>query len=169
MTTYCIARLSAAHVAPLADLDGETNPHPWTGKQWLDSLSHHDCFGLWQGEQLLGFAVAMATLDEAEILLIAIHPERQGQGLGRQLLLAVERELANEGVRQLFLEVRDSNQSARGFYQSLGWQESGRRKNYYPCLPSSSDSQSSLREDAILCSKALTIPSALPQDVQELA
>ncbi|WP_373974956.1 ribosomal protein S18-alanine N-acetyltransferase [Chitinibacter sp. SCUT-21] len=149
------ARLNTSHVAALADLDEETNPHPWTGKQWLDSLQQHDCFGLWLTDQLIGFAVCMATLDEAEILLIAVRPALQGTGLGAQLLQHTEAELASEGVKQLFLEVRQSNERARAFYRRHGWQENGRRKNYYPCEITLDDGQLKTREDAIMCGKTL--------------
>ncbi|WP_410498825.1 ribosomal protein S18-alanine N-acetyltransferase [Chitinibacter sp. S2-10] len=154
------SRLSDIHVAALAELDDATNPHPWSGKQWLDSLSQHECFGVWQVQgneaTLAGFIVCMATLDEAEILLIAVAPQHQRQGLGTQLLQYAETTLAREGVQKLFLEVRDSNVSARAFYCAHGWQETGRRKNYYRCEPENGQN----REDAILCSKTLTLTEA---------
>lgn len=149
------ARLDASHVAALADLDESTNAHPWTGKQWLDSLQQHDCFGLWNHGQLAGFIVCMATLDEAEVLLLAINPALQNQGLGGQLLHYAETTLAREGICQLFLEVRRSNSGARTFYARHGWQETGCRKNYYPCDLQSEAGEHITREDAILCSKQL--------------
>ncbi|QLI80461.1 ribosomal protein S18-alanine N-acetyltransferase [Chitinibacter fontanus] len=153
------ARLDASHVAALADLDESTNAHPWTGKQWLDSLQQHDCFGLWNNGQLAGFIVCMATLDEAEVLLLAITPTLQSHGLGAQLLHYAETTLAREGIRQLFLEVRRSNTGARSFYARHGWQEAGCRKNYYPCDIETDAGEHITREDAILCSKQLTHPA----------
>ncbi|WP_157670375.1 ribosomal protein S18-alanine N-acetyltransferase [Chitinibacter sp. GC72] len=152
------ARLETRHVAELADLDESTNPHPWNGKQWLDSLEQHTCLGVWLDDTLAGFSVSMATLDEAELLLIAIAPQWQGQGWGAQLLHYTESTLASEGIAQLFLEVRESNQGARAFYQRHGWHENGRRKNYYPCAPRDIKQENSAqlsREDAILCAKNL--------------
>jgi ribosomal-protein-alanine N-acetyltransferase len=32
---------------------------------------------------------------------------------------------------EIFLEVRESNQTARKFYESIGFQEIGRRRDYY--------------------------------------
>ena len=36
-----------------------------------------------------------------------------------------------EGVGEVLLEVRASNQRALDFYRSLGWEETGRRPRYY--------------------------------------
>lgn len=134
--------LTTQNLADVIELDEATNPHPWTGKQWVDSLENHTCYGLWLGEQLLGFAVCMITLDEAELLLIAIAPEFQRKQLGSQLIQGVLTELAAQGVLKLFLEVRESNDAACGFYLRHQFEQAGRRKGYYPT--------SFGREDALL-------------------
>ncbi|WP_051534602.1 ribosomal protein S18-alanine N-acetyltransferase [Deefgea rivuli] len=137
-----LSLLSTQHLSDVIELDEATNPHPWTGKQWVDSLENHTCYGLWQGEQLLGFAVCMITLDEAELLLIAIAPEFQRKQRGSQLIQGVLTELAAQGVLKLFLEVRESNDAACGFYLRHQFEQAGRRKGYY--------STSIGREDALL-------------------
>ncbi|MGL4994874.1 MAG: ribosomal protein S18-alanine N-acetyltransferase [Deefgea sp.] len=134
--------LTLHHLADVIELDEETNPHPWTGKQWVDSLENHTCYGLWQGERLMGFAVCMITLDEAELLLIAIAPEFQRQKLGSELIQSILQELSAQGVQKLFLEVRESNEAACGFYIRHAFEQAGRRKGYYPT--------SQGREDALL-------------------
>jgi len=47
----------------------------------------------------------------------------------------------------IFLEVRPSNVAARTLYDSLGFNEIGRRKGYYPGVTS--------REDALVMAKEL--------------
>ncbi len=49
----------------------------------------------------------------------------------------------------MFLEVRDSNQSARALYDSVGFNEIGVRRGYYPAA--------SGREDAVVMAKHLKI------------
>ena len=68
---------------------------------------------------------------EAELLRIAVSPEARGQGLGRRLLEACQRELAEEGLVHLFLEVRPSNAAAIRLYETCGWRPCGRRLRYY--------------------------------------
>lgn len=68
---------------------------------------------------------------EAELLRIAVSPEARGQGLGRSLLEACQRDLAGEGLVRLFLEVRPSNAAAIGLYRACGWEPCGRRPRYY--------------------------------------
>ncbi|GLS04491.1 ribosomal-protein-alanine acetyltransferase [Chitiniphilus shinanonensis] len=135
--------LAPADLPALLALDAATNSHPWHPDNWCDSLASHYCLGLWDGDALLGFAVASRVLDEAELLAIAIAPTRQRQGLGRFLLEAVQRQLAQAGAATLFLEVRAGNRPAQALYDALGGTETGIRARYYP-LPGGG------REDAHL-------------------
>ncbi len=69
---------------------------------------------------------------EAELLRIAVDPAHRGQGLGQVLLEACQRQLAEDGLIHLFLEVRPSNAAAIRLYRACGWEPCGRRPGYYP-------------------------------------
>lgn len=143
-----IRPLLATDLDALLALDAATNPHPWDRLQWQDSLARHRCLGLEDAGKLAGFIVALPLPDEAELLLIAINPSRQRQGLGRQLLAGLCMSLLSEGKERLLLEVRESNLRARQFYATAGFAGIGRRKNYYPCEQG--------REDALIYALDLT-------------
>ncbi len=79
----------------------------------------------------LGFLAAGLLAPEAELETIAVAHEHQRRGLGGLLLRALAEELRKEHVRELHLEVRASNRTARGFYRAQGFEETGRRVSYY--------------------------------------
>ena len=58
----------------------------------------------------------------AWIYSIEIAPARRGQGYGRALLLAAERETARRGVKAIGLNVFGSNTVARKLYESAGYE-----------------------------------------------
>ena len=78
-----------------------------------------------------GYVIAFTIGQDAELLNIAVHPEHRGKGLAGQMLDALLIELRARGVRTAFLEVRESNNAARGLYDSRGFTPIGRRRNYY--------------------------------------
>lgn len=80
---------------------------------------------------VIGVGGFWQILEEAHIHLFAIHPQYQGKGLGK-FLLGQLLQLAKElGLERATLEVRESNHQALGLYQKFGFQEAGRRPNYY--------------------------------------
>lgn len=142
-----IRKLTSTDLEHLLALDAITNPHPWGAAQWQDSLDHHLCIGLDSDGHISGYVIAMLLPDEVEILLIAVDPALQKQGLGRHLLAALFAEMARFGRNRLLLEVRESNLRAQHFYTAAGMVQMGKRKAYYPTVTG--------REDALLYSLEL--------------
>ena len=67
------------------------------------------------------------------LLLIAVDPARQGQGIGAALVGAVERVLAAQGGRLLLVETSGLPEFAApcGFYNRLGFVETARIPAFY--------------------------------------
>jgi [ribosomal protein S18]-alanine N-acetyltransferase len=78
-----------------------------------------------------GFVVGCQVADEGEILNVAVRRENRRKGEGRALLLAVLEQLHRRGVRRVYLEVRESNETGIAFYQEQGFARKGRRPGYY--------------------------------------
>lgn len=85
-----------------------------------------------QNEVVIGIGGFWQVLEEAHINILAIHPQYQGQGLGKLLLSKLLCQAKNLGLERATLEVRASNHVALVMYQKFGFQEAGRRPNYYP-------------------------------------
>ncbi len=81
-------------------------------------------------EQINGFAMARAVVDEGEILTIMVAPRYRRQGLGRRLLEEIRYNLEVKGVRTIFLEVAAQNNAGIALYRQQGFCEAGLRKNY---------------------------------------
>jgi ribosomal-protein-alanine N-acetyltransferase len=67
------------------------------------------------------------SLDEAELLNLAVIPEFRRRGVASALL----RTLRNEAKGTLFLEVAELNFAAISLYEHHGWVRTGVRKGYY--------------------------------------
>lgn len=105
---------------------------PWSTQDFRDCVT----FALFlvaedARERVAGYVVALEAADEGEILNLAVAPAERRRGLGRTLVEAMLDALRTRDVRQVYLEVRESNASARALYASRGFKEVGRRKAYY--------------------------------------
>jgi ribosomal-protein-alanine N-acetyltransferase len=95
------------------------------------------------GGRVAGFLVARRVApDESELLNLVVAPEFRRKGLARALLQELLSAPATPGQAKacptkssFYLEVRESNQSARNLYKSMGFQEVNIRPEYYQAPP----------------------------------
>jgi [ribosomal protein S18]-alanine N-acetyltransferase len=80
---------------------------------------------------VVGFVIARLIADEGEILSVGVCKDCQSHGIGKRLVLAVMRIMQRAEAEKVYLEVAEDNAAARGLYQSLGFEEVGRRAGYY--------------------------------------
>lgn len=81
--------------------------------------------------EVVGYAAVWFAADEGELGDLAVHPERRREGVGTRLLEAVVAEARRREIRQLFLQVRESNSGALRLYRGAGFHRVGRRPRYY--------------------------------------
>jgi ribosomal-protein-alanine N-acetyltransferase len=78
----------------------------------------------------VGFTLGRVVSNEAELLLLAVRRDGQRNGVGQLLLDRFILDATTRGAQRLHLEVRDGNHAIR-LYNRAGFEEVGRRKNYY--------------------------------------
>ena len=81
--------------------------------------------------RLIGFAIMQFRMEEAHLLLLAVHPACRHLGLGRRLLEWQETCARVAGISIINLEVRAINRDARAFYKALGYREVQLVPGYY--------------------------------------
>ena len=74
--------------------------------------------------QVCGYLMVLDSIDVYEILAIATDEEYRNKGIAQELLDKIK-------TKDIFLEVRESNQVAINFYKKNKFKEISVRKNYY--------------------------------------
>jgi [ribosomal protein S18]-alanine N-acetyltransferase len=82
-------------------------------------------------ERIAAFAIMFCSDEHAHLSLLAVRPEWQRAGLGRQLVAWLEESALAAGIGTLRLELRESNRAASRFYARLGFAEFARVPAYY--------------------------------------
>lgn len=144
-----IKAMKEAQVPQIAALETVCFSDPWSEKSILSELENP--LSCWlvamDGERLAGYVGSQTVLGETDMMNLAVDPDYRRKGLGKELILSLIEALRQRESRCLTLEVRDSNAPARALYEGLGFQEIGRRKNYYR----------NPKEDALIYKKEWTL------------
>lgn len=121
---------------------------PWTYNAFNQEIKENKLAIYFVAEingTIRGYGGAWHILDELHITNIAIHPEYQGYKVGREIVERLINEAYEKGIKQITLEVRNSNIKAQKLYKNLGFCLGGLRKEYYD----------DNREDALIMWKEL--------------
>jgi [ribosomal protein S18]-alanine N-acetyltransferase len=126
----------------LVDLDRLCFGKLWSRDQYLREIEspNSDIVLLLRDDQLIAYGCVWAIVDEAHITILGTHPEHLRQGHARKVLKELLRLAIAREMKRATLEVKESNQAAIALYQTLGFEEAGRRKKYY----------SDTKEDALI-------------------
>lgn len=110
-----------------------SNGSPWSLESFQTDLETPLAgYGLAMiNKEIVGFIGYRHFLGEAEITNFGVDYEFKKQGIATELMAACLVHLKEQGMKQLFLEVRSSNLPARLIYGKFGLAEVDIRKNYY--------------------------------------
>jgi ribosomal-protein-alanine N-acetyltransferase len=110
-------------------------------KDYGEGWNHHQCRSMLsmpsaklliaqRNDQICGFVISRQAADEEELLMIAVSPDSQGQGVGYSLLEHMLEAARTHRVTAVFLEMRTNN-PAEKLYAKFGFRQIGLRKAYY--------------------------------------
>jgi ribosomal-protein-alanine N-acetyltransferase len=110
-------------------------PQPWPFASFEQFLDNPGFLVALREGAVVGYAIADVSSnhgrDMGHLKDIAVHPEAQGEGVGRALLRRVLLEMAVGGANVVKLEVRESNDVAQSLYEDVGFERVRRVPAYY--------------------------------------
>ena len=128
-----IMEMTAAHTGQIAELEKICFSDPWSEKSIASELDSR--LSLWlvamDGETVVGYVGSQSVLGETDMMNIAVSPNYRRQRIAEKLGVELIEKLREKGNHSLMLEVRSSNDPAQKLYEKLGFEQVGRRKNYY--------------------------------------
>ncbi|HIV17073.1 MAG TPA: ribosomal protein S18-alanine N-acetyltransferase [Candidatus Alectryocaccobium stercorigallinarum] len=81
--------------------------------------------------RITGYGGMVTAADQADITNISVSKDKRRSGTGTAIVEKLFEKGREMGIKEIFLEVRQSNAPAAALYEKLGFTEEGVRKNYY--------------------------------------
>lgn len=130
-----LRRAAEGDIETIAAIEAESFSDPWSAASFRSLVSRGTVWFMVATDDatagVLGYILVWFAADEAELANIAVAPSVRGRGIGGGMLDSALAAASDRGTARMFLEVRDSNLAARALYHSRGFEQVGRRKEYY--------------------------------------
>lgn len=140
---FTLRAMTEADLDSVLKIEQDAQYHPWKKAEFERSLKSNRKAWVIEFQSngaIAAFAVFGLLVGECELLTIATATDFRRQGLAKELIQQAQQTLKAETI---YLEVRESNAQAIELYESLGFNEIGCRKNYYPAA-------NNQKEDALI-------------------
>lgn len=136
----------------VSDIERRSYEYPWSHGVFRDCLlAGYQCIVLDRDERVAGYGILSIAAGEAHILNLCVDPSYRSHGYGERLLDEILFRARAASVREIFLEVRPSNQTALALYRKKGFHKVSNRPAYYQAQAG--------REDAAVLVKKLVSDS----------
>jgi [ribosomal protein S18]-alanine N-acetyltransferase len=134
MNTPILMRdMTPADVPAVVAIERASYSVPWSEATFRGLLRRRDAelIVATMDDRVIGYAVFWCVVDQGELGNVAVSAAARRRGVGELLVSEIIHRAAGRRVREVFLEVRPSNQTARRLYDRFGFTPVGRRRNYY--------------------------------------
>lgn len=128
-----IKRMTAADIGLIVEIDKAAFNKSWKEQDFKDELEkdHAYYFTADDGGKTVGYGGIWCVYETAELIRIAVEPTARGCGTAGRIMEHILDFAAEKGCEKMMLEVRKSNEAARGLYKKYGFSEISVRKGYY--------------------------------------
>ena len=131
--SYTIRLVEASDVCGIYEAERACFHDPYPLETFTDLIKAHQghFFVASDRGDIVGYAVASANAAQGHVVSIAVDPRHRRRHIGTALLSALTAKLAEEGIRQMRLEVRKGNAGAIAFYERMGYRVFSEIRQYY--------------------------------------
>ncbi len=134
----------------VSDIERRSYEFPWSHGVFRDCLlAGYQSIVLVREDRVAGYGILSVAAGEAHILNLCVEPAYRALGYGEKLLDEMLFRARSASVREIFLEVRPSNEKAIALYRKKGFHQVANRPAYYQANQG--------REDAAVLAKKLVI------------
>ena len=133
MLDLVIRQGTLSDVQEIMALEQGSIEHPWESKaiETLITDSNKTCLIAELDGTIVAYVGAESVLDESNIGNIVTHKDYRGRGIATRLFDALLKELKEQGIVKVFLEVEHDNAPAIALYEKSGFTKYGHRRDYY--------------------------------------
>ncbi len=127
-----ILPLAHDHVDSVHAIEQTVFNQPWSKQAFSEIVDwNQPCWIAEINGEVAGYLITQWIVDEIHILNIAVAESYRRRGIASALFEHMLAEALRQEMKNMFLEVRVSNQAAMDFYSAYGFQNLVIRKRYY--------------------------------------
>lgn len=142
-----IEKMTLEDIEQIMEIENQSFKVPWKINDFIETLEYENIVFLVakDNNNVVGYCGVYMSVDQADIANVAVSSLYRRKGIAQKLVADILSIAQRRTIKEVFLEVRQSNISAISLYEKMGFEQIGIRKAYY----------SNPKEDALLMKKSI--------------
>lgn len=130
---FNIRKMTLEDIEQVYHLEESIFSIPWSEDSFESSLKNENTQFIVaeHKNEIVGYLGMYVFREEADISNVAVSKEYRRRHIANRMLEFILARAKTQGVKNVTLEVRETNVPAIKLYESMGFVEAGIRKNYY--------------------------------------
>ena len=118
-----IESMTVDDISQVAEIERQIFSIPWSEKAFRDSMESDNTIYIVAKENnnVAGYAGMYLSFEEGNITNVAVNPLSRRKGIGEKIVRDILNRAYEKGVRDVFLEVRETNSVAIALYEKIGF------------------------------------------------
>ena len=128
-----VREMKASDVEAVSEIEHEAFSMPWSAEDFLEMVEadYAHYYVAESNGRIVGCCGVRNLMGEGEITNVVVAASYRRQGIGREMLEYLLREVKTLGIGDCTLEERESNTPEISLYESLGFHGEGVRPRFY--------------------------------------
>jgi ribosomal-protein-alanine N-acetyltransferase len=135
LSAWSIAAFDERHIDGIVAIENTCFKQPWQRISFFSEIYSRDSLGkvvLYPSQEtIIAYAILRLNFNDLHLLRVAVAPSWRRKGIAVWLLKECFKTAIHMGANIVYLELRQSNISAKNLYLKLGFQIIARRPKYY--------------------------------------
>ena len=134
MNDLIIRKIEFDDIDQIMEIENECFSMPWSKESFIYEIDYNkvsEYYVAILGTEIVGYIGIWYILDEGNITNVAVRKSYRNQGIADTIINEVIKEAKAKKIEKIFLEVRESNNSAIKLYEKHSFIKIDRRKGYY--------------------------------------
>ncbi|MDW5298783.1 MAG: ribosomal protein S18-alanine N-acetyltransferase [Sedimentibacter sp.] len=133
MERVLIRNMKSDDIGQIIEIEKKCFSLPWSRESFEGELknehAYYECAE--ENKNIVGYMGMWKILDECHITNVAVLPEYRNRGIASMLIDKMIGVCKCSEIKNMTLEVRESNTTAINLYKKFGFFSVGKRPNYY--------------------------------------
>ncbi len=126
-------KIKTLDLPEIIEIENDSFSAPWDIYSFRYVISHKECYSMKAviGDTIVGYIIGCFESKKFHLMNLAVRKNSRRKGIGKNLIFKMIKDIEKTDAKEIYLEVRITNEPAINLYKLMGFKIERIERNYY--------------------------------------